>query len=138
MKGDGTNMLLVVKLPKDKPPFIGIKFEHEFEAEKTNADLIDLYGDKPFRAVLELRQHLGIVKLFSEHYKIVKTYQYVGYEDVEKLRMWLKIIIHTPPKIFNFGHIISNGHDKLVKTFATRRNFVLQVHSCQLQEIDEL
>ncbi len=51
-------MVLIVKLPKNKPPFIGIQFMYEHEAQKLNEDLAEKYGNSTYKVVFEFMRSI--------------------------------------------------------------------------------
>ena len=130
-------MVLIVKLPKNKPPFIGIQFTFEHEAEKLNEDLVERFGKGTYKIVFEFLRPFTNIKLISEEHLLIRNYSHIAYEDTEKLKVWLKLTKDTPPKYFNFGHVVLvNGQHKLVKTSNKKINFVLKVDSYQALSLE--
>ncbi|MBC7694972.1 MAG: hypothetical protein H7141_05930 [Burkholderiales bacterium] len=123
-------MKLVVKLPKDKPPFIGIVFDHESDAEKVNQNLITDHKYADYRIVFEFISDWVNVKLISNSIPAVKFYNKLSY-DKEKLIAWFYITKNM--KGFNFSQLYVYGNKECVaKTIAKQKLFVLKVDSYEV------
>jgi hypothetical protein len=121
-------MNLVLKIPKDKPPFIGVRYDRHIEANALNHDLFEksIYSlhIKPmhrkydstilYKIVLELKSH---------DLKSSKTY--TPYYNPNEFKEWFKAIrshIH-----FNFGQVYSQeGEDKIAR-LPSGKPFVLKI-----------
>lgn len=123
-------MKLVVKLPKDKPPFIGIVFEHAGDAGKINQELITDHKYADYRIVFEFISGWVNVKLISNSIPAVKFYNKLSY-DKEKLIAWFYITKNR--KGFNFSHLYVSGNKECVaKAPAKQILFVLKVDSYEV------
>ncbi len=122
--------MLVVKLPKGKPPFIGILFDDKFKAEDSNSDLINNHKDKTFRIIFEfIRDHVN-VRLVCDDALIIISYTHQLY-DMEKLKNWFYLTRDC--KHYNFSQIYEEGGSwKVAKTFKTHKLFVLKVEKYQV------
>ncbi len=97
-------MDLVLKLPKNKPPFIGILFPKYLthDAKKENVDLICSTNSSPCRIILEpLKNELNI-RLICEEKVTVRFYSGIKYNPI-KLKDWLYLT--TKATKFNFAHL---------------------------------
>lgn len=120
-------MKLVVKLPKDKPPFIGIVFDRSAEAEKTNQELVHDHKYADYRIVFEFIRDWVNVKLISNSIPAVKFYTKLTY-DKDKVIAWFYITKNM--KGFNFSHVyIHNNKECVAKTDAKQKLFVLKVRA---------
>lgn len=124
-----SKMELVVKLPKDKPPFIGIVFENRYEASRLNQDLVNQHKDKLFTIVLEPIARINLRLICSE---INFFYQYMSLKcDAEKLKRWMQNINHDTK--INFSHLIrEKDKDIVIETMTDRKLFVLKVESIRI------
>jgi hypothetical protein len=123
-------MKLVVKLPPNKPPFIGIVFPHISIAEKTNQELVIDHKYADYRIVFEFIQGWVNVKLISNAIPAVKFYNKLSY-DKEKMIAWLYIT--RTAKEFNFSHLHEpHGKEVVVKTLLKPKLFVLKVDSYEV------
>ena len=122
-------MELILKQPVGKPPFIGILFENQFEAEKMHASLINTYHTHLYTVTFEPKGDKLDIKLncsmnFNNKYKGVKY-------DANKLTKFLEVNRDSP--IFNFSHIIDNlGTHIVVKSVTNRRLWVLKVEQVEV------
>ncbi len=123
-------MKLIVKLPKDKLPFIGIQFPYSYEAGKTNQDLVTNYKHIQYKIVLEFVKDKVNIKLVSQENMITRSYNGLEYEK-DKLKNWLYLTKNA--KAFNFSHTIKEGGKELVaKTILQPQNFILKLNQCQI------
>lgn len=118
-------MKLVVKLPPNKPPFIGIVFPHISVAEKTNQELVIDHKYADYRIVFEFIRTWINVKLISNAIPAVKFYNKLTY-DKEKVIAWLYITKNSTE--FNFSHLHEPyGKEVVVKTLLKQKLFVLKM-----------
>ena len=125
-------MELVLKLPKGKPPFIGILFQSATEAEKLNSDLVVDHRYLNYKIIFEIiADHLNI-RLICEELVTVRFYNHVVY-DPEKLKSWLYVLKTGKTTSVNFSHLIlkDNKHT-LVKAYQQKIYFVLKVANCKV------
>lgn len=123
-------MKLIVKLPANKPPFIGILFPRLLEAEKTNQELVLDHKNANYRIVFEFIGNWVNIKLISEDIPAVKFYNKVTY-DRDKLSAW--IYLTRKSKGFNFSHLILvNDKETVVKTLSKTKLFVLKIEAYEI------
>ena len=123
-------MKLIVKLPKDKLPFIGIQFPYSYEAGKTNQDLVTNHKHIQYKMILEFVKDKVNVKLVSQEHMIARCYNSLEYEK-EKLKKWFYLT--KGAKVFNFSHTIVEGGKELVaKTILQPQHFILKLNQCEI------
>lgn len=117
-------MKLIVKLPKDKPPFIGVVLKIT-DSDMLNQDLILEHKYADYRIELEfILGHVNL-KLISNSIPTVRIYSRLSY-DKDKLKAWFYITKGV--KQFNYGHVRDfNGKDEIIKIRS--KNFVLKMDS---------
>lgn len=115
---------LTFKLPKGKPPFIGVRFEDVFKGETLNADLVLNYKHSEFILFLEpIGERFINLKLCSEDQPIMRKYDRLEYHKHE-----FKAFLQFKADKMNFGHIIKTySYDLPVKIRSTREMFVLKI-----------
>ncbi len=120
-------MILVVKLPPNKPPFLGVLFKYENEGALLNFDLVESYKGSVFRMVINCTPATVKVMIICEEHLLLRTYL-LGYEDKKKLKIWAEILNPNPPAYFNFSHITQeNGNFNVVKTNLKKENFIVKI-----------
>ncbi len=123
-------MKLVVKLPKDKPPFLGLVFPSSYAANQTNEDLILDHKEDVYRMIFEFIGTVLNLKLICDEKVIIRTYRNVEYEK-EKLKNWVQITRKV--NAFNFGHIyMQNNKEVVVKNYKNRKLFVLRFNKYEI------
>jgi hypothetical protein len=91
---------LVLKLPKNKPPFIGVLFANEQEAAILNADWADRLKNCTFQLLLDPSHRLYITLLMNDGRR-GERYE-VSYDPVALL----KFLHYTKDSgFYNFGHL---------------------------------
>jgi hypothetical protein len=124
-------MKLVVKLPKDKLPFLGIVFPSSYQANQTNEDLVLDHKEDIYRMILEFTGTVLNLKLICDEKVIIRTYRNVDY-DKEKLKSW--VMITRKGTAFNFGHIYMQSNKEIVvKNYKNRKLFVLRLNKYEIQ-----
>lgn len=124
-------MKLVVKLPKDKPPFLGLVFPSSYAANQTNEDLILDHKEEVYRMIFEFNGTVLNLKLICDEKVIIRTYRNVDYEK-EKLKNW--VLITRKANSFNFGHIyMQSNKEVVVKNYKNRKLFVLRFDKYEIQ-----
>jgi hypothetical protein len=125
---------LILKLPKDKPPFIGILLsdsDNRSYPERLNEDLINEHKYAGYRLIFELnsgRLDLGFV---SEEAHITRYYKELEFDGAQ-LALWVYSTRNS--KQFNFGHVrLEWGRETIVKTWGKKTNFVLPVKGYELK-----
>lgn len=119
-------MKLVVKLPKGKPPFIGVLFEDNLIAARMNQDLILNFKNCNYQIAFEFISDKVNLRLVCEDPLIVRFYNNLEYDPV-KVKNWFQ---HTNnSKLFNFSHIVEEyGEIKLARTFTGAKNIILKIN----------
>lgn len=123
-------MELILKLPKDKPPFMGILFDNTYKACTLNQEMVNELQNRKFMIVID---PAGLdLKLICE--TPYKTYEYKGLKfDAEKFNYWLTQA--RPLGYFNFSHLlIQYDKHEVVRTLKERKLFVLQIWDLQIIE----
>src|SRR5437868_4282886 len=121
-------MRLVLKLPQNKLPFIGVQFQDVYNSSRMNADLFWLPEQRPCKIVMELNGKNSInLKLICEELNSTRLYKQLDF-DPDKLRTWL--IMTERAKEFNFSHVIMRENKHIVaRVGSTEKNFVLKLDS---------
>jgi len=124
-------MRLIVKLPKDKLPFLGIVFPTSYLATQTNEDLLLDHKEDVYRLIFEFTGTILNLKLICDEKVIIRTYRNVDYEK-EKLKNWVQIT--RKANAFNFGHIyMQSNKEVVVKNYKNRKLFVLRLNKYEIQ-----
>jgi len=135
---DGLNLIeifcyameLVFKLPRGKPPFIGVLFPTEYSACHENQDLPERKPSVVCRILLEPIKTQMHLRLVCEELVTIRFYNYLHY-DHEKLKNWLYLT--KDRKEFTFGHIVrERDTDKPVKLYSTNKYFVLKIEKVEV------
>jgi hypothetical protein len=124
-------MKLILKLPNDKPPFMGIQFSNHYDAGRTNAQAVyDL--DKLYCKIILMPKGLYMdLTIKCEDIMMSYTYRNLDYSP-EKLKQWLHLV--SGAKQFNFGHVTLEHDDhKIAKVGSGMKNYVIKVESVKLQ-----
>ena len=124
-------MKLVLKLPKDKPPFIGIQFPNSYAASRTNEDLPGMLDKEDCRLILEpVDKHYLNLRLVNTDKLIDTAYKQVEY-NIEKLKTWLNQT--EKENQFNFAHVTLD-YDKHVvaKVGGGFEKFVIRLNSVKI------
>jgi hypothetical protein len=135
---------LVLKNPKDKPPFIGILFDDQstFSDRQQNREFVDEYKrlwmtrETVFKVQFEpYTTHVNI-QLFCSNPISIRNYQKVKYNPA-KLEEWWRL--NRFIRIFNFGHIIlNNNNHEVIKTEPKMNLFVLPVTRIDIKVLDSV
>jgi len=116
-------MELELKVPRNKPPFLGIRFNNSFAAVHTNSDMIDQFKNHVFTMSVESAGGGLNIRL-----NIDRPMRIWHYNGVKFDRSKLLIFLAVPTKQWNFGHIIDvNGRDQIIKTIPKNEVFALKV-----------
>ena len=120
-------MKLVLKQPKDKPPFIGIQYASEHLATKTNSDLI---GMKDIQLILEpLNQYNIKLRLVNKDKMIDRAYDQIEY-NAPQLQTWLQR--NKNEKQFNFSHVIMEFDKHVVVKIHMTKLFLIKLSAVKL------
>ena len=94
--------MLIVKLPKDRPPFMGVLIPGDnYGWSKLNQDLILEHKNASYKIMLEFTGNKLDLRLISNDQQIARIYKDIQYDPV-KLTSWVH---HTKnAKEFNFCH----------------------------------
>lgn len=123
-------MKLVLKQPKDKSPFIGIQFDSDYIAKKTNADLLYILEKKDCQLILEpYNQHYLNLRLFNKDLLIDREYKQVEYNST-KLRSWFDQ--NKNSKEFNFSHVIMDYDKHVVVKIHMTKLFLIKLKDVKL------
>jgi hypothetical protein len=130
-------MKLVVKIPKDKLPFLGIVLDGpDYKNNDLNEDLILEHKYAEYHIVLEFIRDFINIKLIAQESLIVRFYNHVEF-DKEKLRNWMYLADLS--KGFNFSHVkIENNKELVYRTKTNNKLFVLNISSYEIQSQDTL
>lgn len=125
-------MELALKLPKDKLPFIGIRFYNEHEAASVNKSAVNNYHTSQYQIILEPQADKLNLRLVCSTFGLNHIYENLRYKPDQIMRF----LYHTKgTKEFNFGHVVEkDGKDVVVKTVANQRLFVLKVSKLEVRE----
>lgn len=116
---------LIVKLPKEKLPFIGIVFEDTYQASSINRSSVNNYKNSIYQVVLEPKGDKLDLRLLCAGHGLNYLYENVKFNQ-EKVMKFLYITKNE--QAFNFSHCVRNGDNlEVVKTMANRTLFVLKV-----------
>lgn len=120
-------MELVLKIPKTKPPFIGVLFNFENDAVTKNKGLVEHDADFDFDMILEPSQKLYIKLIRDSHFS--ERYE-VNYDPVELL----KFLHHTrESKRFSFGHLLlKEGNLVVPKTRAWNKLLLFKIKTIKV------
>lgn len=120
----------MLKKPENKPPFIGILYEREFEATRTNSNWVNNYYMDKYELIFEPKGTKITVRLINKGMGLDHPYENLDYKP-ELFKTFLRTT--KSMKVFNFSHLINtlDGH-KVVKTASTSRLFVLKVEKVYL------
>ena len=128
-------MELVLKQPKNKPPFIGIVFTQLYEAGTKNQDLIDALKDGSsnprFTLQVEAFSNYCDIRLACDSPIGIRFYNGVKY-DPQYLERWFNETRFKKP--FNFAHLLIEGENHMVaKTITNRYNFVFKIENITIK-----
>ncbi len=117
-------MKLILKLPADKPPFLGVLYNNPSQAQRENQGLVKS-GLGNFEIILIPIENKITLKLKSPDNQSTYWYEFLSYEKAA-LENWLRIA--ATYDCINFSHILQN-HDKhiVVKTRDFGYLFVLKI-----------
>ncbi|MCC6370216.1 MAG: hypothetical protein IT236_04345 [Bacteroidia bacterium] len=122
-------MRLVLKLPQNKPPFIGILFENEetIRGEKLHTEIVERYPHCTYEIVFEHTRTALNLRLLCQERVMVYFYNHLGF-DAENLKSWLYFTREA--QAFTFGHIERVfDKDKLILSLPLRKKFFVNVKS---------
>lgn len=123
--GTYPEMKLIFKRPDNKPPFVGLEFSSEFDAERTNKVAINNYNTHDYVLVLEPKGDTLDILLTTKEGIIRHWYRHVKYHPTQ-LHQFLASTKFTEK--YNFSHIVTdNNKHKVVHSCACHRLWVLKV-----------
>ncbi len=128
---------LIVKLPKDKLPFIGILYNSIYKAESENQDLVIDHKHLNYRVKFEFAGSGINLYLSSEDKLIQREYRNREYDPL-KLKVWFQNT--NKASNFNFSHLMDNyGQESVVRTLQNvNKLFLLKVNSYEIITEDTL
>ncbi len=128
-------MELVLKLPKGKPPFVGVLFEQEYHGADMNVDLYKTHGNRAYKLVLEPIKTKINLRLICEEIVTVRFYNGLKYNH-ERLNDWIYLTKNT--SAYTFGHVVFREDKHFsVRVHPGGKPFVLKVESFELLVPDE-
>lgn len=123
---------LVLKQPKDKPPFIGILFQSEFKAAKLNQEWIESAKTHKHQITLEPNGELLELTLTQKELHHKYTYKISKFEP-DKLKRFLFQV--KDAEQINFGHITLKEDQHIpVRISINRALWVLPVDKIEFNE----
>lgn len=123
-------MKLILKLPNNKPPFIGVQFSNHYDAGRTNAQAVYDIEGRFCKIILEPKGHYIDLKIKCEDVMMSYTYKDLDYSP-EKLKQWLHLV--SASEQFNFGHVIlQHDEHKIAKVGSGTKNYVIKVESVKM------
>jgi len=124
-------MKLILKIPDNKPPFIGIQFSNQYDAGRTNAQAVYDIENRLCTIILEPQGHYINLNIKCEDVMMNYTYRDLDYSP-EKLKNWLTKT--TNSKQFNFGHVtLERDTHKIAKVGSGNKNYVIKVEKIELR-----
>jgi hypothetical protein len=121
-------MELDFKLPKGKPPFIGIRFNNSYAAAYTHHEMADEFRNHLLDMTID-RQGKGVdIKIMLD--KPMQIWKYYGVKcDLKKLELFLAI----PANQWSFGHMIRPfDTDEIVRTTPNNKLFALKLKGIRM------
>lgn len=124
MEGFSTELLL--KIPKGKPPVIGVVFTRVKEACEMNQDLVNDFPDLPYYIRFKNSSSRGInFELASEKLNGCRTYKDIKFDPI-KLENFL--FMTRDKSLFSFVHLLYDFDQyQVVATFDKYKRFELKV-----------
>ena len=117
-------MELIFKRPDKKLPFLGLLFESEFKASRSNQKVV-LAGQPCDMKIDFLGSHVTL-RITNNETGFFHMYQEPISCDVKKFQVWRE----STNQPYNFGHIIREYDvDKVVRTQDERKLFVVRIVS---------
>ncbi len=120
-------MELVLKLPKNKPPFIGVLFNYELDAVTKNKDWAENSNPFTYDLILEPSQKLFITLAKDSHFS--DRYE-VNYDPITLL----KFLHHTKTsQAFTFGHLyLKSGAITIPRTRAQNAKLLFKIQKIKI------
>lgn len=131
-------MQLVLMLPENKPPFIGVLVnDNDHRGNTLNKDLVLHHKNKLFKIHLEYYNGVLNLMLICEALVTVRFYNKLSHDPI-KLRSWLYMVKVKQTPVVNFGHV-NNIHNKwsIEKVEQTNINWVLKINRLEMIKPDE-
>jgi len=124
-------MKLVLKLPKDKLPFIGIQFASNYVASKTNSDLVSMLDKEDCHLILKpYDKHYLNLRLVNKEKFVNREYKQIEYNN-ETLKRWLEQT--KGMKQINFSHVIMDFDKHVVVKISINKNFIIKLSKVKLE-----
>jgi hypothetical protein len=122
-------MELVMKLPKDKPPYIGVVFTDDYAAASKNKTCANDHKDVFFSLLIIPKSRNRVdIKLIGEskgEYTDVRC-------NVDALIRFLYMTRNV--KQYNFGHVVLKGTEHVVAKTMNKVLWVLKVNKIDISE----
>lgn len=123
-------MELILKRPRNKPPFIGILFQDEYEASTLNQSWVNSYNTYLYNITLEPDGKEITLKLSLDGYGLNHRYKNLRHDPEKLYRFLYETKAHGK---FNFAHLIMvRDKHTVVSTTVNRALFVLGVKKVTL------
>lgn len=124
---------LVLKIPKDKPPYIGVRYDSTFSGEAHNKDFFAQHLGQELHLVIEVIPRMLKMKLICNNTLQIHTFSQIYYDPV-KLKNWLYIT--RDAKKFNFGcSTLKKDEEKIIRVLNSNPfNLVLKLNKIQIME----
>jgi hypothetical protein len=122
-------MQLVLKLPANKAPFIGVILHGQEQSGLLNADLILKHQNKKYRIIIEHIHHVLNLRLICEEIVSVRFYDHLEF-DPEQLKSWLYVIKRA--NYVNFSQLkLVNEKLSVLRTSPQNKLFVLKIYKVE-------
>lgn len=123
-------MELILKRPKNKPPFIGILFKDEYEASTLNQSWVNSYKDSLYTITFEPEGKDLTLRFSLDGYGLNYRYKNLKHDSEKFFRFMYETKTHGR---FNFAHLILvKDKHVVVSTTVNRALFVLGVKKVSL------
>jgi hypothetical protein len=132
---------LIFKLPEEKDPVICLCFANEFEAQKTNQDLVEKWSHEIYSVRLMPGNNGGdiaVLNLMLVGDNNQRLYKGLAF-DQHKLNWWLQYVQGYKYVKFKFCHVVKkNDRITAVKAYGLNKWFVLKVSKVVVMDLREL
>jgi hypothetical protein len=131
--GDGFTMELLLRVPKDKPPVIGIVFRRIKEACILNQDLVNELPELPYYIRVRDNSSKGIsFEIMSDKLQGTRLYKDVKY-DRDKFENFL--FVTRQRNVFTFAHLLYDFDQYFsVSTLERNKKFELKIERIYMMQ----
>lgn len=124
MKDINEDLELVLKLPKNKRPYIGILFQSEYKASYINQYWVNEFGGQDYKLIIEPHPEVLLVSLVNKRLMLFYSYEVKKF-DGERLKKFLELV---RGKTINFGHVLlKNDKHYPARTMTELKIWVLEI-----------